>query len=499
MPLEKDVQILRNFILSQMKVMVLKKDQEWDKHRFIKLRNLICTRLTLLNARRGGEPARMLLPDWTDTKKNAWIDPQLVQNISDPLEKSLLNQFKIVYQSGKGSRRLVPVLIPNDTVEPLRILAQKREQCGIPESNICLFPSTGSSKDHVSGWNIMKYVTNLVDGLERPELLIADKFRHRASTLFALTEVPEEKRHAFYKHMGHSQQINRDVYQCPLAVKEVTQVGKFLDTLDQETHETSETHTLDHETHETSETHTLDQETHETSETHTLDHETHETSETHTLDHETHETSETHTLDHETHETSETHTLDHETHETSETHTLDQETHETSETHTLDHETHETSETHTLDHETHETSETHTLDHETHETSETHTLDHETHETSETHTLDQETHETSETHTLDQETHETSETHTLDQETHETSETHTLDQETHETSEPHTDETESTEGSYDGTELPTADFPQENACSNISSKDNFEMATSKKNVTTDTTESTKNKALCSVK
>ena len=128
----------------------------------------------------------------------------------------------------------------------------------------------------------MKDVTNLVDGLERPELLIADKFRHRASTLFALTEVPEEKRHAFYKHMGHSQQINRDVYQCPLAVKEVTQVSTFLDTLDQETHETSETHTLDQETHETSETHTLDQVTHENSETHTLDQVTHETPETHT-------------------------------------------------------------------------------------------------------------------------------------------------------------------------------------------------------------------------
>ncbi|GFS19451.1 histone-lysine N-methyltransferase SETD8-A [Elysia marginata] len=98
----------------------------------------------------------------------------------------------------------------------------------------------------------MKDVTNLVDGLERPELLIADKFRHRASTLFALTEVPEEKRYAFYKHMGHSQQINRDVYQCPLAVKEVTQVGKFLDTLDQETHETPETHAVETESTEDS-------------------------------------------------------------------------------------------------------------------------------------------------------------------------------------------------------------------------------------------------------
>ena len=256
MPLEKDVQILRNVILSQMTVMVQKRDQECDKHRFIKLRKLICTRLTLFNARRGGEPACMLLSDWTDAEKNVWIDPQLVQNVSDPLEKSLLNQFNIFYQSGNGSRRLVPVLIPNDTVEPLRILAQKREQCDIPESNIFLCPSTGSSKDHVSGWNIMKDVKNLVDGLERPELLIADKFRHRASTLFPLTEVPEEKRHAFYKHMDHSQQINRDVYQCLLAVKEVNQVGTFFDTLDQETHETCETHILDHETHEIPETHT---------------------------------------------------------------------------------------------------------------------------------------------------------------------------------------------------------------------------------------------------
>ena len=141
----------------------------------------------------------------------------------------------------------------------------------------------------------MKDVTNLVDGFERPKLLIAVKYRHRASTLFALTEVPEEKRHAFYKHMGHSQQINRDVYHCLLAVKEVTKVGKFLDTLDQNS----------------------------------------------------------------------------------------------------------------------------------------------------------------------------------------------------DTPETHTDETESTEGSYDGTELPTADFPQENACSNISSRDNLEMATSKKNITTNATKSTK--------
>ena len=32
--------------------------------------------------------------------------------------------------------------------------------------------------------------------------------------------------------MGHSEGINRDVYQCPLALKEITEVGSFLNTLD---------------------------------------------------------------------------------------------------------------------------------------------------------------------------------------------------------------------------------------------------------------------------
>ena len=78
----------------------------------------------------------------------------------------------------------------------------------------------------------MKEVCKIVEGLEKPHLLIADKFRHRASTLFASMDIPLEKRDAFYKHMGHSETINKEVYQCPLAVKEITEVGKFFDNID---------------------------------------------------------------------------------------------------------------------------------------------------------------------------------------------------------------------------------------------------------------------------
>ena len=43
-----------------------------------------------------------------------------------------------------------------------------------------------------------------------------------------MMDVPSDKGEAFYKHMGHSEQINKDVYQAPMALNEVMQVGKHL-------------------------------------------------------------------------------------------------------------------------------------------------------------------------------------------------------------------------------------------------------------------------------
>lgn len=56
--------------------------------------------------------------------------------------------------------------------------------------------------------------------------------RHLTSTSFAALEVPEHDRNLFYKHMGHSAEMNAKVYQCPPGLQEVTVVGKFLGDLD---------------------------------------------------------------------------------------------------------------------------------------------------------------------------------------------------------------------------------------------------------------------------
>ena len=233
MPLEQDVLKLREYLVSSMKSMVEDEFLLWDTHNFVVLRNLIVTRLTMFNARRGGEPARMTLQEWQDAESGKWIDPDLVQKIDDPMEQSLVGNFKLAYQAGKGSRRLVPVLVPHDTTDSIRKLVEIREAVGILSDNEFLFPNTGQSEDHVSGWHSICFVTKAMgDRLTKPGLLIADKFRHRASTVFALQDLPEQAREVFYRHMGHSSSINRDVYQSPLAVMELTTVGGFLQLLD---------------------------------------------------------------------------------------------------------------------------------------------------------------------------------------------------------------------------------------------------------------------------
>ena len=61
MSVEEDVSKLRAFILNEMQKMSDDELMKWDHHDFVKMRNLIVSRLTMFNARRGCEPDRLTL------------------------------------------------------------------------------------------------------------------------------------------------------------------------------------------------------------------------------------------------------------------------------------------------------------------------------------------------------------------------------------------------------------------------------------------------------
>ena len=55
----------------------------------------------------------------------AWIKKRHMHQLLDPAEKALLKNTKIAYQSGKGTKRLVSILIPSDMVEAMRKLTDQ--------------------------------------------------------------------------------------------------------------------------------------------------------------------------------------------------------------------------------------------------------------------------------------------------------------------------------------------------------------------------------------
>ena len=64
--------------------------------------------------------------------------------------------------------------------------------------------------------------------LLKPNLINATNNRHRVSTIYAALNLSKHERKLFYTHMGHSEDMNKDVYQTPLAIMGITKLGKQL-------------------------------------------------------------------------------------------------------------------------------------------------------------------------------------------------------------------------------------------------------------------------------
>ncbi len=184
LPLETDVKKIRIHTIGKVREMVSDPYLIWDSHNFNILRDLTVARLTLFNARRGGEPSRLKLAEWKEAETDSWIDKQRAERLEDPLEKRLLDNIKVTYQTGKGNNHLVPVLFPSDTVEALKKLTndEVRKSAGVRDDNTYVFACVNGSATHVTGWHALSKICANAD-ISCKSRLTATKNRHRISTL----------------------------------------------------------------------------------------------------------------------------------------------------------------------------------------------------------------------------------------------------------------------------------------------------------------------------
>ena len=66
---------------------------------------LVYVRLLTFNARRGGEPGKLLLEDWKMIESDRWKRESDIDRITDPVEKQLMQRLKLCYIEGKKKKR----------------------------------------------------------------------------------------------------------------------------------------------------------------------------------------------------------------------------------------------------------------------------------------------------------------------------------------------------------------------------------------------------------
>lgn len=114
LPAEEAVKSLKDYTVGKLKELCSIDTELLTKSQFVELRSLTCSRLTLFNARSGGEPARMKISHWTERA-------QWVHKTTSDGDQALFPHMEITFVPGKGNK-LVFVIVPRECVLALDIL-----------------------------------------------------------------------------------------------------------------------------------------------------------------------------------------------------------------------------------------------------------------------------------------------------------------------------------------------------------------------------------------
>ena len=90
--------------------------------KFNEIRYLLVGRITLFNARRGGEPSRLTLKELEQADRGVWLTGDNAPDMTNEKTMQLLKSLKVAYQGGKGLK-LVPCLILQECHRLLRQIA----------------------------------------------------------------------------------------------------------------------------------------------------------------------------------------------------------------------------------------------------------------------------------------------------------------------------------------------------------------------------------------
>ena len=216
LPAVEDVSKLNSYIAKELQDLLQLQLSPSD---FIRVRRTVASKLLLLNTRRPEEVASLTLKDVKDGLNEIWIRRKT--------EATDASKFFITYGKAKNSSSDVSVLLPKKLKKLYEFLMNEdvRKNARVLNSNLFIFPSINSDRQ-TSTYHDFKTVTSNV-GLS----LTATQLRHYSSSEYEARHGGTSDNSAFYEHMGHSETMNKRVYQVPRAEQTLLTVAPILDEI----------------------------------------------------------------------------------------------------------------------------------------------------------------------------------------------------------------------------------------------------------------------------
>ena len=229
LPLTEDLVKLKIYEEKLLRELTSELQTKQDYNTYRRLLEVVLSRITIFNKRRGGEASSLLLSAYTEPAQWHKTANTEILNSLQPLERKLFQRLDMVQLPGKRGRR-VPMLITQDVKLAMDILVASRDTVGVPTRNPYFF-ATQSAYGYLDSWRVMTNMANAA-GLKRPELITTTALRKYVSTVAQIVALEKGELEWLANHLGHDLKIHKDFYRLHESVVELSKVSRLLLAVD---------------------------------------------------------------------------------------------------------------------------------------------------------------------------------------------------------------------------------------------------------------------------
>lgn len=136
-------------------------------------------------------------------------------------------EILVTFQTGKGNDHLVPVFFPPETHKAIGYLTSKeiRQNAGVNPNNLYIFANVQNSDKYVNGWHSLN---EMLKKIFKVGSFNATQNRHRMASILAKFSLNQQEMDLIYDHFGHSERMNRNVYQAAAGTQQLRTTGRML-------------------------------------------------------------------------------------------------------------------------------------------------------------------------------------------------------------------------------------------------------------------------------